>query len=313
MKLPKYNGSIERSGVQEVGRLIQDELKWIFREQPTDDYGIDAHLEIVSEDKVTGRLIAIQIKTGESYFKEKNDEGYVFRGRIEHLNYWANYSLPVIIVLCDRQKGLCVWEHIDKSKVRSISEESWKITVPKTKLFGRDSIQELIRIAENKSGYDKRFTSLVLEKAWMEQIREGNKLLLEAEEWVNKTSGKGSVTLKVIDANTEEETIVLKWPMVFFPMVSYEDVFPKLFPWADFSIDEEYYQEYDEANIDEERYREDEDMYELKELLPKIRPYNTISGEVDCYRLVLTLNDLGKSFLLMDDYLQNGFKYRVLG
>lgn len=316
MKLPKHKSTTERSGVLEVGRIIVDELGWVFREQPTDDFGIDAHLEIVDGDNATGRLIAIQIKTGESYFREENSEGYVFRGRIEHLNYWTNYSLPVIIVLCDRAKKVCIWESIDKLKVQVISEDTWKITVPKNKLLGEYSVQNLVELAGNKSEYERRFNSLVLEKAWMEEIRNGNKVVLEAEEWVNKSSGRGSVTLKVIEDNTGDETVVLDWPMVFFPMSSYEDVFPRLFPWADFSIDEEFYEEYDEADFllenavwdkEDGHYIIFGDKADYKSRLPKIRPYQNISGEVDCFRLKLTLNELGEAFLLLDDYLRNGF------
>lgn len=320
MKLPKRKSVTERSGVIEVDRITVDELGWVFREQPTDDFGIDAHLEIVDGDNATGRLIAIQIKTGASYFREENSEGYVFRGRIEHLNYWDNYSLPVIIVLCDRDKKLCIWESIDKSKVQVISEDTWKITVPKDKIFGGGSIRKLVELAGKQSKYERRFNSLVLEKAWMEEIKNGNRVVLEAEEWVNKTSGRGTVTLKVIDDNTGKETVVLDWPMAFFPMSSYEDVFPRLFPWAEFSIDEDFYEEYDEADFmienatwdkEDERYIVFGSKAEYKSRLPKIRPYKNISGEVDCYRLELTLNELGEAFLLIDDYLRNGFKYNI--
>ena len=55
-----------RVGVYAVALAIEKSLGWILREQPTSDHGIDAHVEIVDERDVTGRLIALQIKSGKS-------------------------------------------------------------------------------------------------------------------------------------------------------------------------------------------------------------------------------------------------------
>ena len=32
-----------------------------------------------------------------------------------------------------------------------------------------------------------------------------------------------------------------------FPFTPYTEVFPQLFPWANFSVDDDYYEEYDES------------------------------------------------------------------
>lgn len=54
----------ERKGIAIVQQIVANELRWLFREQPTDDYGIDAQLEVVKDGTATGRLIATQIKSG---------------------------------------------------------------------------------------------------------------------------------------------------------------------------------------------------------------------------------------------------------
>ena len=61
--------SVERIGVSSVEKII-NQMGMIFREQPVDDYGIDAQIEIVENKCATGKLIAVQIKSGNSYFKE---------------------------------------------------------------------------------------------------------------------------------------------------------------------------------------------------------------------------------------------------
>ena len=60
-----HNTRVDRIGVQQVGSLFERN-GYIFREQPISDYGIDAHVEIVEEENVTGELIALQIKSGAS-------------------------------------------------------------------------------------------------------------------------------------------------------------------------------------------------------------------------------------------------------
>jgi hypothetical protein len=65
-----------RIGVYAVAAMIEKELGWIFREQPTSDHGIDAQVEVVgSRSDVTGRLIALQIKSGKSYFRRASRVG----------------------------------------------------------------------------------------------------------------------------------------------------------------------------------------------------------------------------------------------
>lgn len=56
----------EQIGVTAVGHIVFKELKWIFREQPICDMGIDAQIELVDE-RPTGKLIGVQIKAGPSH------------------------------------------------------------------------------------------------------------------------------------------------------------------------------------------------------------------------------------------------------
>ena len=60
--------SVERIGVSSVEKII-NQMGMIFREQPVDDYGIDAQIEIVENKFATVKLIAVQIKSCNSYFK----------------------------------------------------------------------------------------------------------------------------------------------------------------------------------------------------------------------------------------------------
>ena len=154
MKVSK-SSRIERVGVQIVG-LQFEEAGYIFREQPTSDYGIDAHIELIDGEEVTGQLIALQIKSGDSWFKEVCSEGYVFRGDKKHLSYWLDHSLPVLIVLCDSKTRNCYWQTITSSNVID-TEKALKIIVPKYQKITPVMYVDLKRLV-NKLAIHKNYT-----------------------------------------------------------------------------------------------------------------------------------------------------------
>jgi hypothetical protein len=79
VKVPEEHFT-ERDGVLSVQRIFNNRLGWLCREHPTSDFGIDAHVEAVANHLATGRLLALQIKSGESYFERTSDAGiYVLR------------------------------------------------------------------------------------------------------------------------------------------------------------------------------------------------------------------------------------------
>lgn len=118
----------ERAGINAVERIVL-RLGWIFREQPVADFGIDAHVEICDHGKPTGRLIALQIRSGESYFKEHSADGFVYRGSKEHLEYWMGHSLPVVLVLYDPRFDAAWWCVIAPQNVKQ-TPNGWRVTVP---------------------------------------------------------------------------------------------------------------------------------------------------------------------------------------
>jgi len=90
--------STERIGIYHCAE-IAERNKWMFREQPIDDVGIDAHMEFI-DNMNPKQLIALQIKSGSSWFKEKRGNSIIFRGINERqYNYWTMNSLPCIVVL----------------------------------------------------------------------------------------------------------------------------------------------------------------------------------------------------------------------
>lgn len=137
---------IERLGIHAIGLIVTEELNWIFREQPIEDWGIDAEIEVVDDGVPTGRLIAVQIKAGESYFNEEIKDGFVYRGTQRHLAYWQGYSLPVVLILYNPNTKSAYWELVREGVIEHTGL-GWKIVIPKANQLEKASAAALRKIA----------------------------------------------------------------------------------------------------------------------------------------------------------------------
>ncbi|MFI5826927.1 DUF4365 domain-containing protein [Streptomyces sp. NPDC051578] len=272
---------------------VEAKLGWLFREQPTEDYGIDAHAEVVDADLVRGRLLALQIKSGSSWFKEPSPDGWWFRPDAEHVRYWTNHSLPVAIVLYHPDRERCYWQLVNRETLIETSRGGWKLLVPETQVLDREARAPLSQAAEGDS-YTLRIRELRLARPWMKMLIDGTRLVIDIEEWVNKTSGRGTIALGVDNEDGNDPVQLASWT-VYLGLSSYVEVVPKLFAWANVSLHAETY---DDAEYDDYPYERDD--------WGALHPYMNPSGEVDFYRLELTLNDLGQAFLLVDQFAAEG-------
>ena len=314
MANPNESDDLGEIGVAAINLIVRKDMGWIFRQQTVSDRGIDAEIEILDADgDATGRLIALQIKTGPSFLTKQTETGFVFRGKNRHLSYWRRHSLPVVLVLHDPDANLSYWQYVEEKNVQK-TDKAWKIEVPFDQVFDKSAMKALYELAAGPI-YERRLRRLVLDRPWMILLENGEQLFLEAEEWINKSSGRGSLALKARGAEGEEY-LVQEWPFVMFPGWPYELVFRQLFPWADLSVDEEFYENSDEEAFDnacgiwdgeDKRYiGHTEDFSEWRSGLPELRPYEIAGGEVAMYRLELQLNEVGKAFLMLDRFLDTG-------
>ncbi|MER6479923.1 DUF4365 domain-containing protein [Streptomyces filamentosus] len=103
------NTFTERKGVRKVDEIV-GEAGCIWRETPMHDVGIDGQIEYVdSEGRATGRLAAVQIKAGPSYFSKRSDGIVRFNPHAKHRNYWASFPIPVAIILYHPDEDLAIW------------------------------------------------------------------------------------------------------------------------------------------------------------------------------------------------------------
>ena len=302
------NNSIERLGVSKLESYFSS-LGWLFREQHVSDYGIDAQVEIVVDDNPTGELIALQIKSGLSYFSETTSDAIIFRTNDKHSYYWVKHCLPVILALYNPDGDCFYWESITEETFISTGE-GWKINVPKNKVLKKDSISEL-RTLINPSPYIQRLNKLRLDKKWIELVANEDIVYIEFQNWINKSLPRFSIT---IGCQTRSDINKETWPTIYGCGLSIDTFLSNVIPWAEFEMDEDAYLEHVKSIWYEEcRLGYDKELDKAYFSEPFSQWYSSpcdiepcySDGEVEGYRLLLSLNSIGKSFLLLDDFLSH--------
>ncbi len=309
------SAKVANVGVAQTRLAVEESLEWLFREQPTDDYGIDAQVEIVDGTEVRGRLLALQIKGGMSWFSEEGPGGWWFRPSAAHVRYWSAHSLPVVVVLYEPKKRECYWQLIN-AKTLVKTKAGWKVLVPRSQVLNENA-REPLRAAADGDPYILRIRELQLARPWMNLLVQGARLVVDIEEWINKTSGRGVIKLSVDHEDGLPATELASWG-VFLGLRDYAEVVPKLFAWANVDVHAETYDEADYEQYEDECVfydnegdrivREGYDEWRKGRVMGGLRPYANGAGEVDFWRLELSMGDLGKSFLLVDEFAANGIR-----
>jgi hypothetical protein len=148
----------------------------------------------------------------------------------------------------------------------------------------------------------------------MEVLEQGGSVVLEADEWINKTSGRGDLRLIAEPAGGGEK--VEGRYLVFLGLRDYSEALPALFPWADLRADEDALTEGDRQEWMEETgiwdseegayVSNSEDFYAWRAgRYPgsELRPYGESVGEVAHWRLEFGLNALGRAVLALERFL----------
>ncbi len=123
----------ERLGVLAAENVFVKELRWIFREQPLVDVGIDAFAEKCDDGTPSGKFMALQVKSGEGNFYVKPDQLTYYPSTI-HRNYWLNLNVPIVLIAYIPAEDKCYWQEISDRKI-SKTKKGWKINIPKANVL----------------------------------------------------------------------------------------------------------------------------------------------------------------------------------
>lgn len=159
-----------------------------------------------------------------------------------------------------------------------------------------NSKNKLIDIINLQNSVNKKKNALLVAKEWIAETQKNNELILEVKEWINKSSGRGDFILK-----TKRNRIIFSKTFIGLGCRPYWIVIKELFPWANIYIDKDFYDEnLDRSSLDFFLSNHDKIEDDLNDI--GIFPYKNGAYEVDFYRLKVTLNDIGKSFLILEDF-----------
>lgn len=304
-RMSRYDPT-ERIGLNVVERIVIEDLGWIFREQPIADMGIDAHLERVQDGKPDGKLLALQIKTGLSHFSERTDS-FRYYGKLVHLDYWTGHSLPVVLIAHIPEDEQTLWQVINEDTVIR-TKKGWKVDIPKVNVLGKDTSDALVELFGGTSE-QQRLRKLAIDEPLMRHIAGGGKVSLALEKWVNKSLGRTPVEVYIYSKDGDE-ILVKEW-FQYYTGYRVRELAVALFPWSQPVIDEAFYEEnrgdYDADDWSDALSRasdEDNGIFH-EDHADGIHPYAEFADEVEYYRLELKLNELGRAFLVVSDYMLN--------
>jgi hypothetical protein len=302
----------ERLGVFAVG-LRSEQAGWAFRELPRPDRGVDAHIEARTDGRPDGRLLALQIKSGESQFRQRVPGGWRFYIDSAHSAYWRSYSMPVLLVLYNPSTDAAFWQVVNPDTTQSTGD-GFAVDVPESNVFDAGCSRDLDAVAatfnETADGLRDRRTDVDLPWIWM--LDGGGRLFVEVEQ--NLLPADGRCVLRMIVQGADGDTSVVRtWPWAFLATLDFRDELLQLFPWADKQVDELWYRERTVGNFASEhgQWSIEEQPYEFgtgfddwfKERFGSttIAPYATTSdGRTALWRLELTLNTEGLEVLEHD-------------
>jgi hypothetical protein len=132
----------ETEGLLYVEQVVNSQGSIFRRVHQEHDIGIDALVEIVADERASGNLLALQIKSGDSYLPESKHEFIVNVGE-KHIEYWEQFVVPVILVCYSPALGSAAWVSIrDHLKLeRYLQRDSVKrIRVPLSRKFDAEAL-----------------------------------------------------------------------------------------------------------------------------------------------------------------------------
>jgi hypothetical protein len=267
--MTRSNDETSRLGVLAVGAIFT-KLRWAYREQPTSDFGIDAQAEKLDDyGSATGKLVALQIKSGASWFRKRGDD-YVYYGNERHRDYWTSHALPVFIVIHDPDTELTLWQRVERHLIEQGEGGRWSIGIPAANTLDATCEPYILAGIAADPGSVRRHR-LALDIPLIRRISDEGLTLLRIEEWVNKTLNFRSTEV-VFDDDPEAtaDLIVNTWSSA----TDIDGFMGQMFPWLSYQ-----YVSYDD---------------------------DLGAGELAIHTLEVELSDVGKAALVLDNFFTDG-------
>jgi hypothetical protein len=139
----KSNFQEEQRGYIKVHNICAD-MRAVWRPIINTDVGIDGQIEFleIGEELVsTGKIIAVQVKSGDSYFRDEGADYFRYYAKPRHQRYWSRVNLPMLLILNHPERNLTLY-----ARVKHQLLDGSAIYVPKINLLTKSSRKQLINI-----------------------------------------------------------------------------------------------------------------------------------------------------------------------
>lgn len=133
MRMPKYpeRNVTSKSGVNHA-RTVVESCNSIFHEiHQENDIGVDAIIEIIKNERPTGKMVALQIKSGESFFVR----GECIIPVENHAIYWSSHHLPMFGIVYVPSLKNAYWVDIKKYLAENENASTIKYQPTKANTF----------------------------------------------------------------------------------------------------------------------------------------------------------------------------------
>jgi len=130
----------EDKGLNKIFKACID-MNAIWRPTPSHDIGIDGQIEFLEPKKniSTGHIVAVQSKSGPSYFVNQDDDCVKYYPKDRHKRYWKRLKLPVILILHNPDDDLTIF-----ARVKPQLDKDGPLLIPKNNTFSPSARDSLI-------------------------------------------------------------------------------------------------------------------------------------------------------------------------
>lgn len=224
---------------------------------------------MVGDDGPIGQLLGLQIKSGASYFRKQGTE-FVYYGEERHLDYWDRHTLPILLVLHNPEDGMTLWQRVERHLVTQGKNGGWSIKIPEWQTLTARSADPILQRVPKSDPETMRRHRMPLDATVIRQVNDAVGAYVTIDEWQNKSLNFRSTTISLEEHDADPIHESEFWVVGHNP----SEVFDWLFPWLSFKY----------ADVPEEDG----------------------SGEILSHVFEVKLNDLGKAFLMLEDYYAKG-------
>ena len=141
--MPTYKRSAvtSKEGINFVRSVVEGASSLFIKIEQENDLGIDALFEFIRDERPLNKQIAVQIKSGASYYNAETEAcSFPIEG---HRSYWSSHPLPVFGIVYVPSKRAAYWLNIKPYLKANVDAESIRFPATQANLFTDETFTSL--------------------------------------------------------------------------------------------------------------------------------------------------------------------------